>query len=144
MVRHKVITTNREIKTALERARPFTDDRRVVEIHYDPKPQFDLFVLKLADGSRTFIGREKLQGLQNAKQSQIANVEILGNGTGLHWPDLDLDYSIVGLLSGISGNKQWMAEMGRRGGTKKSKEKAAASRTNGLKGGRPRKVSSAS
>ena len=144
MVKHKVVTTGREIKEALERARHFTDDNRVVEIYYDPKPQFDLFVLKLTDGSRTFIGREKLQGLQSAKKSQIANVEIIGKGTGLHWPDLDLDYSISGLLSGIFGNKQWMAEMGRRGGTSKSEEKAAASRANGLKGGRPRKISSAS
>lgn len=143
MVKHKVVTTKDEIKDALERARNFTADPRVTEIYYDPKPQFDLFVLKLSDGSRTFIGREKLQGLQNAKKSQIANVEILGNGTGLHWPDLDLDYSISGLLSRIYGNKQWMAEMGQRGGAKKSEGKAAASRANGLKGGRPRKVSSA-
>ena len=139
MVKHKVVTTNREIKAALEQAKQFTEDNRVVEICYDPKPQFDLFVLKLTDGSRTFIGREKLQGLQNAKKSQIANVEITGKGTGLHWPDLDLDYSISGLLSGIYGNKQWMAEMGRRGGSRKSEEKAAASRANGLRGGRPRK-----
>ena len=139
MVKHKVVTTNREIKAALEQAKQFTEDNRVVEIYYDPKPQFDLFVLKLTDGSRTFIGREKLQGLQNAKKSQIANVEIIGKGTGLHWPDLDLDYSISGLLSGIYGNKLWMAEMGRRGGSRKSEEKAAASRANGLRGGRPRK-----
>lgn len=36
--------------------------------------------------------------------------------------------------------RQYLASLGRKGGSVKSKAKAAASRANGRKGGRPRKV----
>jgi Protein of unknown function (DUF2442) len=85
------------------------------------------------------IPREDLQGLQSATKEQIAQVEILGNGTGLHWPALNLDYYVPSLLRRIYGNKKWMAAIGRSGGSVKSLAKKRAARVNGLKGGRPRR-----
>jgi hypothetical protein len=40
---------------------------------------------------------------------------------------------------GIYGNKRWMAEIGRSGGSVESAAKKRAARVNGLKGGRPRR-----
>jgi hypothetical protein len=44
------------------------------------------------------------------------------------------------LLRGVYGNKKWMAQIGRRGGSARSAAKKAAARANGAKGGRPRRT----
>ena len=75
--------------------------------------------------------------METATDDQLAAVEILGNGYGLHWEALDADISVPGLLAGIFGTKAYMARLA---GRTKSPAKAAAARANGAKGGRPRKV----
>jgi hypothetical protein len=107
-------------------------------VEYRPSPGLDLLILKLSDGRRHLIPREDLQGLQSATKEQIAAVEIVGHGTGLHWLDLDVDLYLPSLLRRVYGNKNWMSEIGRSGGSARSVAKKKASRANGLKGGRPR------
>jgi hypothetical protein len=138
MARHKVVSTGAEIDRAIKRAHHLQIEPRVTEVEYRPGPGLDLLILKFGDGHRHLIPREDLQGLQSATREQIAKVEILGNGTGLHWPDLNLDLYVPSLLRGAYGNKHWMAEIGRSGGSAKSLAKKKASRVNGLKGGRPK------
>jgi hypothetical protein len=138
MAKHKVVTTDAEIDRAIEQAQSLQQEPRVVSAEYRPGPGLDLLILKLSDGHRHLIPREDLQGLQSATREQIAQVEILGNGTGLHWPALDLDHYVPSLLRRVYGTKSWMAEIGRSGGSAKSVAKKQASRVNGLKGGRPR------
>lgn len=41
--------------------------------------------------------------LSLASDVQRNNIEIICNGTGLHWPDLDEDLSITGILEGRFG-----------------------------------------
>jgi hypothetical protein len=136
--RHKMATTDAEIDRALHRARNLPSEPRVAEVEYRPEPGLDLLILRMSDGRRYVIPREDLQGLQSAARDQIARVEILGGGTGLHWPDLDLDHYVPGLLRRVYGNRNWMAVIGRDGGSAKSPAKKKAARANGLKGGRPR------
>src|SRR5205814_3666601 len=93
----------------------------------------------LTDSRRYIIPREELQGMQLATKEQIEQIEILGDGTGLHWPALDLDFYVPGLLRRVYGNKKWMAEIGRSGGSVKSAAKKREERANGMKGGRPRR-----
>src|SRR5271157_1145681 len=132
-----VATTDREIESAMAQAREFAaSDRRVVRVAYERKP--DLLTLHLDDGMRVSIPRMSLQGLRDAKPAQLSKVEILGRGTGLHWPLLGVDHYVPGLLNHIFGTSRWMAELGRRGGSVTSTTKASAARANGKKGGRPR------
>jgi len=138
MAKHKVVTTDAEMDRAIELAKGLQNEPRVTAVEYRPGPGLDLLVLKFNDGHRLLVPREDLQGLQSATKEQIARVEILGNGTGLHWPALDLDHYVPSLLRHVYGTKRWMAEIGRSGGSAKSAAKRKASRTNGLKGGRPR------
>src|ERR1700758_3957855 len=138
IARHTVVTSDAEIDHAIERAKTLQSEPRVNEVEYRPGPGLDLLILKLSDGHRHLIPREDLQGLQSATKEQIARVEILGNGTGLRWPALNLDHYVPSLLRRIYGTKRWMAEIGRRGGSVKSPAKKRAARANGLKGGRPR------
>jgi hypothetical protein len=142
MARHKVITTNNEIDQALETAKQQGAVTLVTSVEYRSNPELDMLVLRLSDGRRHLIARENVEGLQGATPDQIAHVEILGGGTGLHWPDLDFDLYVPALLQNIYGTKRWMAQLGRRGGMAKSPEKRKSSQLNGRKGGRPKRVSS--
>ena len=139
LTRHRVVTTDDEIDRAIKRAKRVREGPLVTSVEYRPGSGLDLLILKLSDGRRHMIPREDLQGLQSATREQIAHIEILGGGTGLHWPDLDADLYVPALLRGIYGNKKWMAEIGRRGGSMRSVAKKRAARVNGLKGGRPRR-----
>lgn len=41
--------------------------------------------------------------LGQANDLQRNNIEIICNGTGLHWPDLDEDLSLIGIIEGRYG-----------------------------------------
>lgn len=41
--------------------------------------------------------------LTKATNEQRNNIEIICNGTGLHWPDLDEDLSALGIMEGRYG-----------------------------------------
>jgi hypothetical protein len=132
-----VVTTNQQIDSALAQGRKFAvSDRRVVAAEYERKP--DLLTLYLNDGVHVSIPRMNLQGLQDARPAQVSRIEILGHGTGLHWPLLNVDHYVPGLLNHVFGTDRWMAELGRRGGSVTSAAKADAARANGRKGGRPK------
>ncbi len=135
--KHKVQVSRAQIDSALVRARQFeSNDPRVIGVQYEAKE--DLVNLCFADGLKVSIPRKQLQGLERANRSQLSKIEIVGNGTGLHWPLLEIDHYVLGLLAHRFGTKQWMNEIGRRGGLVKSAAKAKAARRNGSKGGRPR------
>jgi hypothetical protein len=134
---HKVQVSSVQIDSTIARARQFAaGDPRVVRVQYEAKD--DLVSLRFADGIKVSIPRKQLQGLERANRSRLSKIEIVGNGTGLHWPLLDVDHYVLGLLEHRFGTKRWMNEIGRRGGLVKSNAKTKAARRNGLKGGRPR------
>ena len=81
------------------------------------------------------------QGLENAKPAQLEEIEISPSGFGLHFPKLDADLYLPGLLEGLLGSKRWMASrLGHMGGVSTSPAKRAAARANGKLGGRPKKM----
>jgi hypothetical protein len=43
---------------------------------------------------------------RKANPDQLRNIEIICNGTGLHWPELDEDLSVTGILEGRFGTDQ--------------------------------------
>jgi hypothetical protein len=63
-------------------------------------------------------------------------VELSPAGWLIVFPALDADYSVAGLLREIFG----FTAQQRRAGATKSPARAAASRANGKKGGRPKKA----
>jgi hypothetical protein len=135
--KHKVITTGAQIESALEQARRFApEERRAAAASYDANK--DRVVLALSNGVDVSIPRKDLQGLENASTAQAGEIELLGGGTGLHWPQLDVYHYVPGLLNNIFGTAAWMRHVGRLGGSARSQAKAAAARANGRKGGRPR------
>jgi hypothetical protein len=81
------------------------------------------------------------QGLENAKTGDLTDIEISPSGFGIHFPRLDAHLHLPALPRGVFGSKSWMAaQLGTAGGAARSPAKAVAGRTNGKRGGRPRKV----
>lgn len=70
------------------------------------------------------------QDLAAAAAESLATVVIDGRGGCLHFPALDVDLSVARLLEGFLGPMSWTQREAR----------AAASRENGKRGGRPRKA----
>lgn len=58
-------------------------------------------VVDLANGMTVLIPTHLLQGLQEAKPKELAEIEILGVGSGLYWPQLNVDIALTGLLAKI-------------------------------------------
>ncbi len=82
--------------------------------------------------------------LADARPGDLGIIEISPSGLGLHWPKLDADLYVPGLMAGQLGSRRWMAQtLGAAGGSARSKIKAAAARENGKKGGRPAKAATA-
>ncbi len=134
---HKILPFNGKLNSAIARARQFeAQDPRVLRARYESEE--DLVSLYFDDGLKVSIPRKQLQGLERANPSQLSKIEIVGHGTGLRWPLLDVDHYVLGLLEHRFGTKRWMEKIGRRGGMARSEAKSKASRRNGLKGGRPR------
>jgi hypothetical protein len=111
---------------------------RAASARYEPSS--GRVLVELTNGCSFAFPARALQGLADARDEDLARVEVLGSGYGLHWERLDADFSVPGLLMGLFGTEAWMArERARRAGSVRSPAKAAASRRNGAKGGRPRK-----
>jgi hypothetical protein len=112
---------------------------RAVSAHYDRKRGH--IVVHLSSKLILSFSPHDAQGLQNAKPSQLDQIEITPSGFGIHFPKLDADLYVPGLLEGFLGSKKWMASrLGQIGGQSRSAAKSAASRANGRLGGRPPKV----
>jgi len=60
----------------------------------------DELVVSLNDGRVLSVPLAWFPRLANASPAQLAAFELLGEGEGIHWPDLDEDVSVVGLLEG--------------------------------------------
>jgi hypothetical protein len=60
----------------------------------------DELVVVLMDGRTLSVPLAWFPRLANASVRQRAKCELLGNGSGIHWPMLDEDVSVSGLLIG--------------------------------------------
>lgn len=112
-------------------------DLRALSARYDSRKK--CIVIGLVNGSSFSFPPELAQGLAQARPSELAEIEISPQGSGLHWPKLDADLTVEGLLAGLFGSRSWMRAHAARAGRAKSLAKTQAAKANGAKGGRPRK-----
>lgn len=96
-------------------------------------------VVDLDNGCAFAFPARLAEGLEDASDDDLADVDVLGLGYGLHWERLDVDLAVPGLLAGLFGTKAWMDRLrAAQAGRATSEKKAEAARRNGRKGGRPR------
>ncbi|MGD0548500.1 MAG: DUF2442 domain-containing protein [Terracidiphilus sp.] len=135
MAEHEVVTTDAEIEAALENAKAHDGDPRAQTVEHIPA--LNLLIVELSNRRRLVLPIEDLQGLGNATHEQIQNYKLLGHGTGISFPELDVDLYVPALIEGVYGNRRWMAQLGKKGGKAKTEAKRMAAQANGAKGGRP-------
>jgi hypothetical protein len=82
---------------------------QAVSVHYNDINH--LIVICLNSGALFSFPPDIAQGLADASPEDLAAVEITPSGMGLHWENLDADFSVSGLLSGYFGTKAWMTKL---------------------------------
>lgn len=60
----------------------------------------DELCVTLSDGRRLAVPIAWFPRLAHANAAQRSHYELLGGGQGIHWPDLDEDVSVAGLVAG--------------------------------------------
>jgi len=60
----------------------------------------DEIIVRLADGRTVSVPLAWSWRLSDATPAQRAHFEILGDGQGVHWPEIDEDLSAQGFLTG--------------------------------------------
>jgi Protein of unknown function (DUF2442) len=97
----------REFDAATERGRQhFVEHPHARSAQYDAST--GMVTLDLYNGCRFAFPPRQLQGLENATDAQLAEIELSGWGFGLHWEKLDADFTVPGLLAGTFGTKRYM------------------------------------
>jgi hypothetical protein len=101
-------------------------------VRYDRKR--DAIVLNMRSGAIATIPRSLIPIVGDAEQRAAADPELSPMGTSLRFPFVDADFAVVGLIRKVFD----VNEANRIAGSTKTAARAAASRRNGRKGGRPR------
>ena len=131
--------TDQEFAQAEARGAVLREKGHATAARYDHKA--NRLIVSLHNGVELTVPVHLIQDLADAAPGQLSTIEITPSGLGLHWPDIDADVYVPGILAGTFGTKSWMASvMGEKGGRVRSEAKAEAARENGRKGGRPKKV----
>lgn len=60
----------------------------------------DDLIVSLVDGRKITVPIIWYPRLAAATNTQLQNHELLGDGEGIHWPEIDEDLSVAGLLRG--------------------------------------------
>ena len=60
----------------------------------------DELTVSLVDGRRVSVPLAWFPRLLHASPTQRSNWQLLGDGEGIHWPDVDEDLSVAGILRG--------------------------------------------
>jgi hypothetical protein len=132
------ITTDAEIDAALEGAKAHDNDPLASTVQYVPLPK--LLIIVLTNGRRIALPIEGVPELKKATKKVLQNSELLGRGTAIHWPDIDVALPIDGIIEGVYGKSRSMSELGQKSGSAKTSAKRKTAPVSGAKVGRPRKV----
>ena len=65
----------------------------------------DEIIAYLADGRVISVPLAWSRRLSEATAAQRANFRIIGSGQGLHWPEIDEDISVEGMLHGVPARR---------------------------------------
>ena len=112
---------------------------RALSARYDRETR--RVIVDLANGCLYAFPTSLVQDLQGANDDDLADIIVDDQGFNLNWPSLDVDIYVPAIVGGAFGSRSWMMrQFARLAGKTRSPAKAEAARSNGAKGGRPRKA----
>ena len=114
-------------KAAGARGKKASSMPRAVSARFNKRTQRVLVTLNT--GIEFTFDPRRAQGLSDVAPEDLVGVTVEGTGSTLHFPRLDADFTVSRLLEGFLGGMEWSRREAR----------ALASRTNGRRGGRPRR-----
>lgn len=82
-------------------AAEFTGDPRILEVRVTANE----IIASLADGRVISVPLAWSWRLSEATSRQRANFRLTGGGQGVHWPDVDEDISVEGMLHGVPARR---------------------------------------
>jgi len=74
----------------------------------------DEIIANLVDGRVISVPLAWSWRLSEATPAQRANLRLIGSGQGVHWPDIDEDISVEGMLHGIPAHRPRSRTAGRK------------------------------
>ena len=74
----------------------------------------------LNNGRRIALPIGDVPALSKATKKVLQNCELLGRGTAINFPDIDVALPIDGIIEGVYGKSRWMAELGQKDGGAKA------------------------
>lgn len=113
------------------------EGRRASTARYNPATR--RIELELTNGVLFAFPVEAIPGLARATPDELADVRLDAAGGGLIWDAIDVDLSVPGLILSAVEPGERRRHLAGIAGRARSPAKARAARTNGRKGGRPRK-----
>jgi len=87
-----------------------SSDPRIQEVHVTD----DEIIAHLVDGRVISVPLAWSWRLSDATPAQRANFRLIGTGQGIHWPDVDEDISVEGMLHGVPARRPRSAAGGAR------------------------------
>ena len=81
---------------------------RALSAKYDRRSR--RIVIQLSSNMGLFFSPRDAQGLQDASAEDLSEIEISPSGYGIHFPRLDADLYLPGIMEGKLGSERWMAE----------------------------------
>ncbi len=136
--RGRILTTDAELRNAAKAAR--AREKAATKIRagrYDAA--LDAIVAELSTGASICVPRLAIAGFARAEAALLADVAVTPGNEGL-WSDAVDDGVLLEQLLVVAAGEATLGTIGARiNAAKKTPARAAASRANGRKGGRPRK-----
>jgi hypothetical protein len=82
----------------------------------------DEIIARLADGRVISVPLAWSWRLSEATPQQRAHFRLIGSGQGIHWPDVDEDISVEGMLHGVPAHRPRSTAAPGRGGAARDQE----------------------
>jgi hypothetical protein len=138
----RIRTTNAEIDAAVTATRSRKKSAtRIVAASFDRKR--DAIKAILSNGAEISVPRKSIAGLRSANPADLSDLAPQPPGFSVWSEHADCGVRLETLLEAVAGSSL-LSIVARINGAKPSAAKIAAARTNGRKGGRPRKTAARS
>jgi hypothetical protein len=135
-------TTEDEIRNAVAAGRRRrATERRAMSVRYDADR--DAIEIELTDGAAVRLPRAMVEEFHDVSPADMAAVRVSPAGYGIKLDRHDINISVHGLIGALATAGDMAASLGKLGGAARSEAKRVSARSNGAKGGRPKKARAA-